>query len=477
MVKLVSRECNSLERRGDELKLPVKKNEEYVVDIIDNGFEGEGIAKIDGFTIFIPNAIKGEKIRILIVKVLSSHAFGKIIEIIEKSEHRVGEDCDTYKRCGGCNLRHIDYEETLNMKQNAVQNLVNKTLKNKVSVKPTWGMGNPYHYRNKLQYPIGLDKSGNPVVGVFANRTHEIIPVNECLIQTKKATQIAKYMIDIINKYNLSVYDESKHKGLLRHVVVKTAFRTGEIMVIIVINGEFLPFAKDIAIDLQSACHDIMSVIVNVNMKKTNVILGDKNINVLGPGNITDILGDFFFKISPLSFYQVNPVQAEALYNIAIENAGITKDDIVFDLYCGIGTISIFASKYAKKVYGIEIVEQAIEDARKNAEMNGVDNIEFIAGDAEKVLSDLIDNKHIFPDVVIVDPPRRGLDNVTINNILKIRPKRVVYISCNPATLVRDLAFLEEKYDIDLIQPVDMFPWTSHVECVAVLELKESTQK
>ena len=451
---------------------PVEKNKEYVVDIVDNGFEGEGIAKIDGFTIFIPNAIKGEKLRILIVKVLSSHAFGKIIEIIEKSEHRIEEDCTTYKRCGGCNLRHIDYEETLDMKQRAVQNLVNKSLKNKVEVKPTWGMGNPYHYRNKLQYPIGIDKSGNAIVGVFANRTHEIIPVENCLIQESQANKIAKYLTELINKYKISVYNETTQKGLVRHVVIKTGFRSREVMVIIVINGDKLPFEKEISNQLQEKYEEIKSIVININKKNTNVILGEKNINILGDGYIKDYLGEYCFKISPLSFYQVNPVQAEALYNIAIENAKITSNDVVFDLYCGIGTISLFAAKYAKKVYGIEIVEQAIEDAKENAKMNNIQNTEFIAGDAEVLLTDLIENKKIIPDVVIVDPPRRGLDNITINNILKIHPKRVAYVSCNPATLVRDLSLLEEKYEIKLIQPVDMFPFTSHTETIAILKLK-----
>ena len=451
--------------------IPVRKNNEYIVDIIDNGYEGEGIAKINGFTVFVANAIKGEEVKIIIVKVLSSHAFGKITEIIKKSEHRVEDDCTTYKRCGGCNLRHIDYEETLNMKQNMVQNLVNKNLKTRIEVKQTWGMGNPYHYRNKLQYPIGLNKEGSAVIGVFANRTHEIVPVNDCLIQNEKANKVAKNIIDAIKKYNLSVYDEAKGEGLIRHVVIKTSHIYNEIMVIIVINGDFLPFSKEIARDLQGTCHDINSIVVNINKKNTNVVLGEKNINILGNGYILDELGEYTFRISPHSFFQVNPVQAEALYNIAIENANITKEDIVFDLYCGIGTISLFAAKYAKKVYGIEIVEQAIEDAKWNAEYNKVSNVEFIAGDAEKVLTDLIDNKNIIPDVVIVDPPRRGLDDITINNILKIHPKKMVYISCNPATLMRDLAKLEEKYNLKMVQPVDMFPFTSHCEVIAILEL------
>ena len=460
-----------------KMDIPVKKNEEYIVNIIDNGFEGEGITKIDGFTIFVPNAIKGEEVKILIVKVLTSHAYAKLIEIIKKSENRIEPDCATYKRCGGCNLRHLSYDATLDLKQNIVQNLVKKNLKSCVSVNKTWGMGNPYNYRNKLQYPVGKDKNGNIIVGVFANRTHEIIKTEECLIQNKKANEIAKFIVQLAKKYDMSVYDENNQQGLLRHIVIKTGIRTNEIMVILVINGDSLSYQENFLNELKNKYNEIESIVLNINKKNTNVILGDKNINLLGNGYIKDILGDYYFRISPLSFYQVNPVQAEALYNIAIEGLNITKQDVVFDLYCGIGTISIFASKYAKKVYGVEIVEQAIKDAKWNSEFNKIENTKFIAGDTEKVIDDLINNKKIIPNIVIVDPPRKGLDRNTINNIIKIHPKKIAYISCNPATLVRDLAYLEDMYKIEMIQPVDMFPWTSHVECVAVLELKESTQK
>lgn len=452
--------------------VPVEKNKEYIVDIVDNGFEGEGIAKIDDFTIFIAGALKGEKIKILIVKVLSSYAYGKIIEIIKESKFRVIPDCATYKRCGGCDLRHVDYEETLNMKQNAVQSLVNKTLKNKVEVLPTFAMGNPYHYRNKLQFPIGLDKESRPVIGVYANRTHEIIPIQGCMIQNTKATQIAKYVIDVINKYDLTIYDEAKGLGLMRHVIVKTAVHTNEYMVILVINGDTLPNAEKIAWDLVGACHNISSIIVNINKKNTNVILGNKNITIYGKDYITDKLGDYYFKISPLSFYQVNTYQAEAMYNYAIEEAKISKEDTVFDLYCGIGTISLFMAKSAKEVYGVEIVEQAIQMAKENAKFNKIENTHFIAGDTEKVLTDLLKNKNIKPDIIIVDPPRKGLDNTTIGNIIDIKPRKLIYISCNPASLVRDLAKMEDIYDIKSIQPFDMFPFSHHVECVTVLELK-----
>lgn len=453
-------------------KVDVEKNKEYIVEILDNGFEGEGIAKINNFTVFIPGAIKGEIIRILIVKVLSSYAFGKIMEIIEKSKYREKPDCETYKRCGGCDLRHVCYEETLNMKQNAVQSLVNKTLKNKIEVLPTVAMGNPYNYRNKLQFPVGINRDGKAYIGVFANRTHEIIPIKNCMIQNEKSTKIAESVIEWANMYNISVYNEKTNEGILRHIVIKNGFQTGEYMVVIVINENKLPHSQEFVDILLSKYKEIKSIFININKKNTNVILGNENRLLYGNEFILDKLGDYNFKISPLSFYQVNPVQAECLYNIAVEEAEISKEDIVFDLYCGIGTISLFMSKYAKKVYGVEIIEQAIEMAKENAIINNIDNAEFIAGDTKIVLDDLINTKKIIPDVVMVDPPRKGLDEKSINNILEITPKKLVYISCNPASLVRDLALLEEKYEIKSIQPVDMFPFTHHVECVACLELK-----
>ena len=437
-----------------------KKNKEYIVDIIDNGFEGEGIAKIDDFTIFIKDAIKGEKIKILIVKVLSSYAYGKILEIIEKSPHRISADCTTYKRCGGCNLRHIKYEETLKMKQNAIQSLVNKTLKNKIIVEPTLGMENPYHYRNKLQYPVGVNKFGEPVIGVFANRTHEIIPVEKCMIQNETAEEVAKETFKFIKENNISIYNEKTGKGLVRHIIVKIGINTGELMCIIVINSNNIPKEKELVETITSKFKNIKSIVKNINTKNTNVILGKENIDLYGNGYIQDILGKYVFNISPMSFYQVNPIQAEKLYNLGIEKAKFDKDDIVFDLYCGIGTISLFMSEHVKKIYGVEIVKEAIDMAKENAKNNNINNAEFIAGDVEKVLDDLINKQKILPDVVMVDPPRRGLDNTSINNILKIKPKKLIYISCNPATLMRDLLKLENIYNIKSIKPVDMFPFT-----------------
>lgn len=331
-------------------------------------------------------------------------------------------------------------------------------------------MENPFHYRNKAQYPLGLNKENEPVVGIFAQRSHEIIPMEKCLIQKPISEEIAKTILEFIKQNKISIYNEKTGKGLFRHIVIKVGTKTNEIMCILVINGKQIPKETELVEMLIKKYPNIKTIVKNINTKNTNVILGLENINIYGNGYIEDKLGEYKFKISPLSFYQVNPIQAEKLYNIGVEAAKITLNDTVFDLYCGIGTISLFMAKYAKKVYGVEIVEQAIENAKENAILNNINNVDFIAGDTEVVLDDLINNKKIIPDVVMVDPPRKGLDNRSIDNILKIKPDRVVYISCNPATLVRDLAKFEENYVIEEIRPVDMFPFTKHVECVAVLQ-------
>lgn len=440
---------------------PVKKNEEYVVDIIGYGMEGEGIAKIDSYTIFVIGALKGEKCKIHITKVLTTHCFAKIVEIIKPSKERIEADCNTYKRCGGCTLRHISYNETLKIKQEKVQNLVNKMLKSKVIVDNTVGMINPEHYRNKAIYPISQSKE----VGIFAQRSHDIVPIKECKIQTTQSQEIAKYIVD---NWKESIYDEKTGKGLLRNIMIREGFKTKEVMCVIVQNGN----KKYDASNLVKKFPNIKTVIVNVNTKNTNVVLSNENIVVYGKGYIEDILDNYTFRISPNSFYQVNPVQTEKLYNLAIEKAKLKKDDIVCDLYCGIGTIGILASKYVKQVYGIEIVEEAIKDAKENTKINNINNTEFIVGDVEKAFNDFL-NKGIKPNVVFVDPPRKGLDNKTIENLCKIKPQRLIYVSCNPATLMRDLQKLEEVYDIVSITPVDNFCYTSHIECITVLHLKQ----
>ena len=441
-------------------EIPVKKNKAYIVEIEDNGFEGEGMAKIDNFAIFIPGTIKGEKCEVLIVKVLSSYAYGKLIRVIKKSEARVEPDCATYKRCGGCDLRHMNYETTLKIKQANVQNLVNRNLSKKLIVNETVGMENPYYYRNKAIFPISQE--GN--AGIYAKRSHEVICFDECKIQTVLSQSIAKFIALI---YEGDIYNSETCKGLLRNIMIREGFATNEVMVVLVQNGEDVKFDVD---KLVSKYPQIKSVVINVNTKNTNVILADKNKVIYGESYIKDILGGYKFKISPNSFYQINPVQTKKLYDLAIEKANLNKEDVLADLYCGIGTIGIFASKKVNKVYGIEVVPQAIKNAEENAKLNDINNIEFIEGDVEFAFEELIKKREIKPNALIVDPPRKGLDTATIENILKLKPEKFVYISCNPATLVRDLKLLEDVYEVMEVQPVDFFPYTKHVECVVVLK-------
>lgn len=459
----------------DEKKsIPIEKNNKYIVNIIDNGSEGEGIAKINDFTIFVPGAIKDEKCEILILKVNKNFAYGKLLNIISESKYRQKADCCTYKRCGGCELRHIKYEYTLKMKQEKVQNLLNKSLKQPIDVDETIGMKEPFNYRNKLQYPIGKNKEGKPIIGVFVKKSHEIIETSNCLIQNKDSEEIANYIIKLIKDNNIPVYDEKTLTGQIRHLVIKIGVKTKEIMCIIVSNEKEITNENILVEKLTNRFPNIKTIIKNINNKNTNVILGNENVVLYGQGYITDKLDEYTFKISPMSFYQTNPVQTEILYNTAIGLAELKKDDILMDLYCGIGTIGIFASKYVKKVYGIEIIKEAVNDAIENAKINNINNIDFMVGDVEKVFDDFINKKRDNPTVIFVDPPRKGLDTNTINNILNLETPRVVYISCNPATMARDLKLLEEKYNIVKIQPVDMFPYTSHVECVTVLYAKET---
>ena len=453
----------------------IKKNDEIIVDIVDNGFQGEGIAKSDGITIFIPNVIKGEKAKIKILKVASNIAYGKLVELINKSEYRAEADCETYSKCGGCNLRHVKYSHTLEIKKESVLNTLRKALGREVVIDEIIGMEEPFYYRNKLQYPVGKDENGSPVMGVFAERSHRIIPTHECMIQDKKSQEIANSLFDFIKENQIPVYDELSQTGTIRHIIIRKGKKTNEIMVTLVSNTELIvskEIEKRIVDFIISKYPEIRTIVKNVNNKNTNVILGyDKeNVILYGEGYIEDYLGDFRFKISPMSFYQVNPVQTEKLYSKAVEYAGLTGKEIIFDLYCGIGTIGIFASPNAKKIYGIETISEAIEDAKVNAKLNNIENAEYYVGDVEKFLPQLIESHDIIPNVVFVDPPRKGCDKIAIDTLLKIEPNKIVYVSCNPATLTRDVRLLEEKYSLEKVSIVDMFPYTSHCESVCVLE-------
>lgn len=449
----------------------MKKNEEYIVDIIDNGFQGEGIAKVDGLTVFVPNAILGEKAKIKILKVTTSHAFGKMIEILEKSQYRQEPDCETYSRCGGCNLRHINYDYTIEMKKNSVENTLKKALNREINIDEVIKMDVPFYYRNKLQYPIGI-KDGKLTMGVFAERTHEIIPTQNCKIQNELSQKIANDIYMFISENKMSVYDEKTREGSLRHIIIRIGIKTNGVMVTLVSNTKELEKENALVDYIIKKYSNIKTIVKNINSKNTNVILGRDNVVLYGDGYIYDYLLDKKFKISPMSFYQVNPIQTEKLYSKAIEYAGLTGEETIFDLYCGIGTIGICASDNAKKLYGIETISEAIEDAKINAKLNNIENAEFFVGDVEKRLPQFIAERNIFADVIFIDPPRRGCDKEALDTIMQIAPRKIVYVSCNPATLARDLKILESKYEIKKIAICDMFPWTSHIECVTVLCLK-----
>jgi len=451
----------------------MKKNEEYIVDIQDNGFGGEGIAKKDDFTLFIPNCIKGEKVKIKVLKVGKNIAFGKVIDVIRKSHFRKEIDCEFFPKCGGCNLRHIDYDYTIEMKKKSVENTLTKSIGRNVVVDDVIKMDSPYYYRNKLQYPVGTDKNGNPVMGIFREKSHDIIEVKKCLIQDERNQKIANEIFLFIKNNDIPVYDEKSRKGSIRHIIIRSGKKTDEVMVIIVSNTENIvseEIESRLVNDIISKFPEVKTIAKNINRKNTNVILGDKTENIYGKGYIEDTIGEYRFKISPMSFYQVNPIQTEKLYNKAIEYAGLRGNEIIFDLYCGIGTIGIFASKKARKLYGIECIDVAIKNAKENAKINGIENAEFYTGNVEEFLPDFVGSHNIKPNIVFIDPPRKGCEKSALETILKIEPDKIVYVSCNPATLGRDLKKLEEKYELKKVAICDMFPWTSHCESVCILE-------
>lgn len=451
----------------------VEKNKEYIFDIISQGYEGEGIAKIDNkYPIFIEGALKGEKVKVRIVKVNKNFAYGKLMEVLEASEERVNPPCAIYKRCGGCKLQHASYKAQLDFKWDRVKDCVSKIGKLDPSiVKYPLGMEEPWRYRNKVQLPIGLI-NGEVKIGFFAPRSHDIIDMESCLIQDEIGDKVVKLTREWIEKFNIRPYNvdgEYDEKGIVRHIMIRRGFTTNEVMVVLVTNGEKLPHKEEFVDLMVKNIPGIKSVIQNINSKKTNVILGLESKTLWGEDTISDYIGDFRFNISPLSFFQVNPTQTEVLYDKALEYANLTGNEEVFDAYCGTGTITLFLSQKAKKVYGVEIIPQAIDNAWINAKENKVENVEFFVGESEVVIPDLI-NKGVKADVVVVDPPRKGCDKKLLDAITNIDAKKIVYVSCDPSTLGRDLQVLEENgYKTLEVQPVDMFPNTAHIENVALL--------
>ena len=448
----------------------LSKNKEYIVDIVDIGQGGVGIGKYEGFTVFVDGGLVQDKIKVKITKSKKNYAVGDMIEIIEKSPFRVARKCsENLRQCGGCQIQELDYQKQLDIKTNEVKQVISRIGKlDDVVIHDTLGMEHPFRYRNKAQFPI-QKKDNMPVIGFYKKKSHDLISTDDCIIQHEVNDKIIKIIKTYIRAYNVSIYDEKTHKGLLRHVVTKVGFTTGEVMIVLVANGKKLPYLKELASVLKENIPGFKTLVVNVNTQKTNVILGKENIVAYGDGMIRDYIGELVFEISPLSFFQVNPLQTEVLYNKALEYANLGENDTVFDIYCGIGTISLFLAQKAKKVYGIEIVEDAIKDAKRNAKINNMDNVEFYVGKAEEVVPKMYqEGKRA--NVVVVDPPRKGCDEKVLDTIISMQPDRVVYVSCNPSTLARDLAYLNERgYKCHEIQPVDMFPHSVHVENVAWL--------
>ena len=457
----------------------MKKNDIFDLEITDMGVDGEGIGHYDGMTFFVKDALIGDVIRARATKLKKNYGYARVEEVLTPSTFRVEPECPHHRRCGGCQIQALSYEKQLEFKQEKVRgNLIRiggfSAEEIDAKMLSVVGMEKPFRYRNKAQFPVGTDKEGNLVTGFYAARTHSIIPVDDCLLGVEENAPILACVKDWMITNDVTAYDETTGKGLLRHVLIRFGFTTKEIMVCLIINGRTLPAQADL-ISRLSVVEGMTSISININTKNTNVILGDVTECIWGQAYITDYLGNVAYRISPQSFYQVNPVQTEKLYSTALDYAGLTGEEYVWDLYCGIGTISLFLAQKAKKVYGVEIVPQAIEDAKNNAKLNGIENAEFFVGKAEEVLPEFYENLKegdamLTPDVIVVDPPRKGCDNACLDTMLKMQPNRIVYVSCDSATLARDLRILcDGGYELVKVRAVDQFPHTGHIETVCLL--------
>jgi 23S rRNA (uracil1939-C5)-methyltransferase len=451
-----------------DMVAPVKKNEYYDVTFEDLTHDGNGVAKVDGYPLFVPNGLPGEKAKVKVVKVNKGYGYGRLIELYEPSPERMEPSCSIYKQCGGCQLQHLSYDGQLKAKEKHVREVLQRIGKiEDVVVHPVLGMNDPWRYRNKAQVPVG-EREGGLVAGFYQKRSHDIIDMEACLIQQEMNDVVVQTVKKICEKYGIPAYNEKTHKGTIRHIMARYGHTTKDVMVVLVTRTDDLPFKKKIVQEIVENIPNVKSIIQNVNPKRTNVILGEQTKVLWGTEYIYDYIGNIKFAISARSFYQVNPEQTKVLYEKALEYADLTGEETVIDAYCGIGTISLFLAQKAKKVYGVEIVPEAIEDAKRNAELNNIHNVEFAVGEAETVIPNWYE-QGIQADCIVVDPPRKGCDASLLETIIAMKPKRVVYVSCNPATLARDLRILEDGgYKTLEVQPVDMFPHTTHVECCAL---------
>ncbi len=492
--------------------MELKKNDRFTVRIEDMSDEGAGIGKTDGYTWFIKDTVMGDLVEAGVMKQKKNYGFARLVKVIEPSPYRITPRCPVARACGGCQFQAMSYDQQLRFKERKIYNnlrriggLENLRLPGEgiqstgektqemtgeksreisgeksgqriIEMEPIIGMENPWRYRNKAQFPFGRDKNGRIIYGFYAGRTHSIIETQDCLLGVEENQIILKKIREYMEKEGISPYDENTHTGLVRHALIRKGFSTGELMVCLVINGESLPKSQTLVHYLKEI-PGMTSISYNINQEKTNVILGSRVVNLYGPGYITDYIGEVKYQISPQSFYQVNPVQTKRLYETALEYAGLTGKETVWDLYCGIGTISLFLARQAKKVYGVEIVPAAIEDARTNAALNGIENAEFFVGKAEEVLPEQYEKNQVYADVIVVDPPRKGCDKVCLDTIVKMGPEKVVYVSCDSATLARDVKYLEERgYEVTRVRGVDQFGWSGHCETVVLLSKLNAKQ-
>ena len=464
----------------------MQKNDIVTVEITDIGVNGEGIGRVDGYILFIKDAVIGDTVEAKLMKAKKNYGYARLMKIIKPSKYRVSPKCEFARKCGGCQIQEMSYERQLEFKAQKVRGNLERIGGFDAGIlddvmEPIAGMEEPFGYRNKAQFPFGTDREGNPVTGFYAGRTHDIIANTQCGLGVQVNQEILEMILAFMKEKKIPAYDEKSGKGLIRHALIRYGFKTDEIMVCLVINGAKIPCEDELAERL-AKIPGMTSISVSPNTNRTNVILGDSYRVIWGQEYITDYIGEIKYQISPLSFYQVNPVQTEKLYGLALEYAGLKGTETVWDLYCGIGTISLFLAQRARQVYGVEIVPQAIEDARKNARINGIENAQFFVGKAEEVLPEYYERyekeqgEKAHADVIVVDPPRKGCDETLLDTIVKMEPEKVVYVSCDSATLARDLKVLcGAGYELEKVRPVDMFPMTVHVETVCLLGREKST--
>ena len=460
--------------------MEMKKNEVFTTVIQDMSEDGAGIGRTDGYTWFIKDTVIGDVVEASAMKMKKHYGFARLVRILTPSPHRVEAKCPVARQCGGCQLQAMSYEEQLAFKERKIRSHLSRLggiPEEEIPMEPVMGMEDPWRYRNKAQFPFGRNKAGEIITGFYAGRTHAIIEHEDCFLGVEENKEILEIIKKFMNEYKIDPYDETAHRGLVRHALIRKGFVTGELMVCLVINGDRLPHSQELVNRLREM-PGMTSVSISINKEKTNVIMGKEVVNLYGPGYITDWIGEVKYRISPLSFYQVNPVQTRKLYETALEFAGLEGGETVWDLYCGIGTISLFLAQKAGKVYGVEIVPQAIEDARENARLNGMENVEFFVGKAEEVLPEQYEKNHVRADVIVVDPPRKGCDAKCLETIVKMQPKRLVYVSCDSATLGRDVKYLRENgFEVERVRGCDMFPGGTHVETVCRLIRKHKTEK